>query len=426
MSTTRTEGRRRRVAARLLALAAVIGVAALGVSAAQAHREKGVTLTFWAGLTGGDHGTYVALINQFNATHPGIKVVTSYMPWDSIAQKLPAAWAAGTGPDIATPDYNAGTVHQYQKNGLLAPLNILGKGKGQVNPAVVAPGIKSAFTINGKLYAAPANWSTMMLYWNKDLFQKAGIAGPPKTMTQLLADAQKLSGSGQYGIALADNNTAPMWPIIIWASGGDIVNTKGCSALSTPQTVSGVSAFASAIKDNGITQIGLNGQDADNLFSAQKAAMEINGPWAAGEYTPAKVNYGIAPVPLGSSGKPVTAALTVPMVASAKSKHLAQAETFFAWFLSKPVQVYLAVHANYPPARTDMANSAGLKKNPLAASFASATPAARLYLPTLANFNDVNTNIFTPAIQSVERGSNVASTLAGATKQLNKAVGCKS
>jgi multiple sugar transport system substrate-binding protein len=431
MSTTdlriRAERPKRRVGARLLALAAVAGVAALAVSTAQANRTKAVTLSFWSGLTGGDHATYVALINQFNATHPGIKVVANYMPWDSIAQKLPSAWAAGTGPDIATPDYNAGTVHQYVKNGLLAPLNgVLGKGKGQVNPAVVAPGIKAAFTINGHLYAAPANWSTMMLYWNKDLFQKAGIAGPPKTMSELLADAQKLSGSGQYGIALADNNTAPMWPIIIWAGGGDIVNTKGCSVLSSSKTVSAVSAFATAINKGGITQIGLNGQDADNLFSAQKAAMEINGPWAAGEYTPAKVNFGIAPVPVGSSGKPVTAALTVPMVASAKSKHLAAAETFFAWFLSKPVQVYLAVHANYPPARTDMAGNAGLKKNPLAANFASETSAARLYLPTLADFNDVNTNIFTPAIQSVERGADVASTLANATTQLNKAVGCKS
>lgn len=430
MSTTdlriRAEAPRWRAVVRLLALAAVVAVAALAASSAQATRTKAVTLTFWSGLTGGDHTTYVELINQFNATHPGIKVVADYMPWDSIAQKLPTAWAAGTGPDIATPDYNAGTVHQYVKNGLLAPLDgVLGKGKGEVNPAVVAPGIKSAFTINGHLYAAPANWSTMMLYWNKDLFQKAGIAGPPKTMTQLLADAQKLSGSGQYGISLADNNTAPMWPIIIWAGGGDIVNTKGCSVLGSAKTISAVSAFATAINKGAITQIGLNGQDADNLFTAQKAAMEINGPWAAGEYN-GKVNFGIAPVPIGSSGKAVTAALTVPMVASAKSKHLAAAKTFFQWFLSKPVQVYLAVKANYPPARTDMANSAGLKKNPLAANFASETPAARLYLPTLADFNDVNTNIFTPAIQSVERGASVASTFANASKQLNKAVGCKS
>jgi multiple sugar transport system substrate-binding protein len=421
----RTALSRRQVGAGLLALTVALGCAATVARSAQA-KAKPVTLTFWAGLTGGDHTTYVALIKQFNASHPGIKVVVDYMPWDSIAQKLPTAWASGGGPDIATPDYNAGTVREYQKNGLIAPLTILGKGSGQVNPAVVAPAIKAAFTIKGKLYAAPANWSTLMLYWNKTMFQKAGISGPPTTMTQLIADAEKLTGNGQYGISLADNNTAPMWPILLWAGGGDIVNAKNCSALGTSKAAAAVTPFATAISKDGITQVGLNGQAADNLFSAQKAAMEINGPWAAGEYEPAHVKFGIAPVPIGSTGKRVTAALTVPMVASAKSPHLAQAQTFFEWMLSKPVQAYLGIHANYPPARTDMANNAALKKNPLAAQFASQTPYARLYLPTLADFNDVNNNVFTPAIEQMERGANVGSTLKSASAQLDQMVGCKS
>jgi ABC-type glycerol-3-phosphate transport system substrate-binding protein len=413
-----------RIGTGLVVTGLAAGIAASAAAPSQAKSAKPVTLTFWAGLTGGDHATYVALIKKFNATHPGIKVVATYLPWDSIAQKLPTAMASGSGPDIATPDYNAGTVREYQKNGLLAPLHILGSGSGEVNPAVVAPGIKSAFTIKGKMYAAPANWSTLMLYWNKTLFKAAGIAGPPTTMTQLIADAEKLTGSGKYGIALADNNTAPMWPILIWAGGGDIVNSKNCSALGSHQAASAVTPFATAIAKDGITQVGLNGQAADNLFSAQKAAMEINGPWAAGEYEPAHVKFGIAPVPVGSNGKRVTAALTVPMVASAKSKHLAQAETFFEWMLSKPVQDYLAIHANYPPARTDMAHDPGLKKNPLAGQFASQTPYARLFLPTLANFNAVDTNVFTPAIEQVERGANVASTLKAASSQLDSLVGC--
>jgi multiple sugar transport system substrate-binding protein len=425
---TQTGKRRGWIASAIIVGASLVGASVLGVASAQAgHNAKPVTLTFWSGLTGGDHATYVALIKKFNATHPTIKVVVTYQPWDSIAQKLPAAIASGSGPDIATPDYNAGTVRQYIKNGLLAPIDgMLGKGSNHVDASVIAPAIKSAFTVNGHLYAAPANWSTMMLYWNKTLFSQAGIAGPPTTMTELIADAQKLTGSGVYGIAIADNNTAPMWPILIWSGGGDIVDAKGCSALGKASTISAVSAFATAIHQNGISQVGLSGQDADNLFAAQKAAMEINGPWAAGEYTPAHVTYGIAPVPVGASGKAVTAALTVPMVVNAKSKHVAEAEAFFAWFLSKPTQVYLAVHANYPPARTDMAHNAGLAQNPLAAGFASETPSARLFLPTLANFNHVNTDIFTPAIQSAERGADVATTLNGASQALNKAGGCKS
>ena len=156
-------------------------------------------------------------------------------------------------------------------------------------------------------------------------------------------------------MAIADHATIAMWPIFIWANGGNILNAAGCSDLDSPKTVQAVSTWANLIVKDDITQVGLAGQDADNLFSAQKAAMEINGPWAIGEYVPAQVNFGLAPVPVGAIGKPVTTASTVPMVLNAKSKNMAAALTFFAWWMSKPAQAGLAEGVGYPPSRTDMA-----------------------------------------------------------------------
>ena len=125
-------------------------------------------------------------------------------PWDTIDQKLPTAMGSGAVPDIATPDYNVGTIREYIKQGLVAPIDsLLGNGPNQVPASVIPPAIKSAFTVNGQLYAAPANWATLELYWNKTLFAKAGIAGPPKTMTQLQQDAVKLTvKSGSTGQAV--------------------------------------------------------------------------------------------------------------------------------------------------------------------------------------------------------------------------------
>ena len=116
----------------------------------------------------------------------------------------------------------------------------MGSGPNQVPASVIPPAIKAAFTVNGHLYAAPANWATLELYYNKTLFAKAGIAGPPKTMTQLQQDAVKLtvkSGSRvtQYGMAIADHSTIAMWPIFIWANGGNILNATGCSDLDSPE-----------------------------------------------------------------------------------------------------------------------------------------------------------------------------------------------
>jgi multiple sugar transport system substrate-binding protein len=284
--------------------------------------------------------------------------------------------------------------------------------------------------VNGHLYAAPANWATLELYYNKTLFAKAGIAAPPKTMTQLQQDAVKLtvkSGSRvtQYGMAIADHATIAMWPIFIWANGGNILNAQGCSVLDSPKTVQAVSSWANLIVKDQITQVGLAGQDADNLFSAQKAAMEINGPWAIGEYVPAQVDFGLAPVPVGAIGKLVTTGSTVPMVVNAKSKNMAAALTFFAWWMSKPAQAGLAEGVGYPPSRTDMASYPGLTKNPYVAGFTAESPDAQLYLPTLANFNYVDSSIFSPAIAAAERGGNVNTILQAASQQLNQAVGCK-
>lgn len=85
------------------------------------------------------------------------------------------------------------------------------------------PDLLRSLKINGHYYGAPANYATLMLYWNKTLFSKAGLSKPPATLAQMQADAIKLSHTGQYGIALADHDTTAMWPILMWQQGGDIV-----------------------------------------------------------------------------------------------------------------------------------------------------------------------------------------------------------
>jgi multiple sugar transport system substrate-binding protein len=404
------------------------GGATSGAAAATAASGPKVTLTYWSGFTGGDGPTYVSLVKEFNDTHPNIQVNMQVQPWDTIAQKLPTALKTGSGPDIATPDYNVGTIRNYITDGLIAPIDdLIGTGPDQIAAGVMPKTLTDGFTVDGHLYAAPANFATLMLYYNKTLFAAAGITAPPTTMTELRADAVKLTKKGtQYGISLADNATIAMWPILIWADGGDIVDSTNCSALSTPATVAAVSSWASLIAKDGISPVGQTGQGADNLFAANKAAMEINGPWATGAYTAAKVNYDVAPVPVGSTGKPVTLASTVPMVLSAKSKHKAAALTFFAWWNSKTAQEGLAKGSGYPPSRTDMTGDAALTANPFVPKFAAQASSARLYLPDQAQFAHIDGDNFSTAIDKATRGSDVGSVLKTASSAINQLTGCKS
>src|SRR5690348_575697 len=97
-------------------LAVCAGVALAALSACTVGGTSGppakVTLNFWTGFTGGDRPAYESLIKQFNDGHPNIQVTMDVQPWDTIGQKLPAALGTGQGPDLATPDYNAGTIRQ--------------------------------------------------------------------------------------------------------------------------------------------------------------------------------------------------------------------------------------------------------------------------------------------------------------------------
>lgn len=390
----------------------------LGIHAAAADPVK---LTYWSGFTGGDKQAYLDLIKKFNDTHPDIQVDYQLQPWDSIAQKLPTAIISGSGPDLATPDYNVATIQQYVANGLALPLDDL---VPQVGQGVLPQAVIDSFSVDGKLYAAPANYATLLLYYNKDLLKTAGIAAPPKTMAELQDDAVKLSnGQGQYGIALADNATIQMWPVLIWSDGGDLIANK-CSALADPKTVGTVEKWSGLIRDKKISPVGSTGQDADNLFAAGKAAFEINGPWAAGQYKTAGINFDVAAVPVGDSGKPVTLASTVPTIVSSKTTHPKEAQVFLAWWLSKDTQAQLSTAAAYAPSRNDMSNDPSITSNPTVAAFAAQVPNARLYLPTEKDFAKIDTGIFIPAIQSAEQNGNAADALKAANGQLNKLLGC--
>jgi ABC-type glycerol-3-phosphate transport system substrate-binding protein len=413
-------------ARKLLALAAA-GVMLAGVSGcASPDQSSGdvVTLTYWSGFTGGDKQAYEDLIQKFNDEHENIQIDYVLQPWDSIAQKLPTSIASGSGPDLATPDYNVATIQQYAANGLALPLDdLIGDGDTQVPEGVLPDTIVDSFTVDGKLYAAPANFATLLLYYNKGLLDAAGIE-VPTTMQQLQdASAALADGNGQYGIAIGDHDTIAVWPVLMWADGGDLI-TDGCSALASDESVSAVSTWATLIHDQKVSPIGASGQDADNLFSAGKAAFEINGPWAAGAYESAGVEFGLAPVPVGASGEPVTLGSTVPTIVSSSTKHPKEAQEFLAWWLSKDTQAQLSTAAAYAPSRTDMADDPAVTSNPTVAAFTAEVPNARLYLPTEKDFAKIDRDIFTPAIQSATQTGDASAALTSANEQLNTLLGC--
>lgn len=419
----------RRMIALLTAAASSIALSAGCSSSSGSSGANGVVqLSMLTGFTGPDEPSYQALISEFNATHPKIHVTMNVEPWATVGQKLPSSWATGQGPDLATPSSDPGSIFNYIKTNAVLPLDsAVGTGTDQIDSSAFPSTVKSAFTVDGKLYAVPANMATLVLYYNKDMFAQAGITAPPATEADFVADAKKLTLGGsqpsQYGLSLADNNTIQMWPVLQWMGGGDIIGSDNCAEVDNSASVAALTQWADLVKDEHISPIGQAGADADTLFSSKKAAMEINGPWAADGYRKAGINLGIAEVPVGSGG-PVTLASTVPLMIERTSKHVAQAEEFLAWYTGKTAQTKFSQISGFPPARTDLGSA--VASNATVSIFAKALPYARLYLAGQPNATQIDTDVYVPFIQKIERGADVQSAANDAAKQINSLTGCKS
>lgn len=396
-------------------------------SSAGANAPAVTQLSMLTGFTGPDEASYQLLVKAFNASHPAIHVTMDVQPWAAIGQKLPASWATNQGPDLATPSSDPGSIFQYIKTNSVLPLSdAVGAGTSAINASAFPSAVRDAFTVGGKLYAVPANLATLVLYYNKTLFAKAGITSPPATQAQFIADAKKLTLGGgstptQYGLSLADNQTIQMWPILQWMNGGDIIDSKGCSELSQPASVQALTQWADLVKTDHISPVGQTGADADTLFSARKAAMEINGPWAAAGYKSDGIDLGIAEVPVGSAG-PVTLGSTVPLMIERTTPHKAAAETFLAWWTGTAAQTMFAKASGFPPARTDL--TAAVAGDAGVVPFAEALPHAKLYLAGQPEATEIDANVYVPFIGEITRGANVATAAAAASKQINALTGC--
>ncbi|RKR73441.1 sugar ABC transporter substrate-binding protein [Frondihabitans australicus] len=414
-----------RTAALAVVGAMSVALALSGCSSSSGSTSSGpVTLQLWTGFTGGDRPGYAQIVKDFNASHKDVQVKLTVESWDTITQKLPSAWLTGSGPDIAAPSSDPNAIADYVKTNSLLPITNTGSGDSKINTSDLIKSTIDEYTYNGKLYAVPANYTTLSLYYNKKLFAAAGITNPPTTVAEMATDAQKLTKGGVYGISLADNATIQMWPVLQWLEGGDIVNSNNCSVVQTAAGQKSLETWANLVAKDKVSPVGQTGAQADSLFSAGKAAMEINGPWAAPGYKSAGIDLGIATIPTGVDGKSVTLGSTAPLAISAKTKYPKQAQEFLAYYTSKAVQKKFSLTTGFPSVRTDLNDDPQIKADPTISTFSSQEADARLYLPKVPNATKVDTDGETTLIGQITRGTSIATATKAAQSTINGLTGC--
>jgi multiple sugar transport system substrate-binding protein len=131
-------------------------------------------------------------IAEFNEDYPGIEVEQIHVPsnyWDKVA----AMFAAGTPPDLMYMGYPEMAL--YASEGTLLPLDDYMATDPEMSTDLFFPSLIDAFTYDGQLYGVSKDWNTQVLYYNKALFDGAGVSYPDDTWTwdNVLDAAKKMT-----------------------------------------------------------------------------------------------------------------------------------------------------------------------------------------------------------------------------------------
>jgi multiple sugar transport system substrate-binding protein len=294
------------------ALAAVL-VAALVLAAAAAargvHSNGPTKLTIWVGWSAGHELTsFQKLIDEYNRTHKNVSVKVVGGIDDN---KIVAAIRSGTAPDVVS-SFNSYNVGNYCGTGGWIDLTSMLK-KDNI-PSSTFPKATWYYTgYAGKHCALPLLADDYGLYYNKKLFKAAGITHPPKTISELTADAKKLTvrdKSGKITIAGFDpvvgfyENTPERW---IQAFGGKWIDSKGHSLIGTDPAWAKWATWQKSLVDwYGYSNlVRFQAQPIDEFtpsqaFETGKLAMNFDGEWRVAfiHNEHPNLDYGTAPMPV--------------------------------------------------------------------------------------------------------------------------------
>jgi len=285
-------------------------------SAAQAAE-----LVVWHAYRGAEKTAFekVAKLYETENASKGIKVTTLAIPYDAYADKISASVPRGKGPDVFI--YAQDRLGGWIESG--KTVEPIGFYMDDATRNQFLPGMLDAMTYKGTVYGLPLNYKSITLIYNKAL-----VKVPPKTSTELVKLAKKLTNaeSGRYGLAYWYTNFY-FHAALMNAFGGHVFDKDGKLVLDSPQTVASIKLMMKWYKQDGIMPAEPSEALLMSMFNEGKVAILFNGPWFIGEISPS-INYGLALLPVidEAGKKPMRPWLTIEgayVSASSKQKELA-------------------------------------------------------------------------------------------------------
>ncbi|WP_099469873.1 ABC transporter substrate-binding protein [Konateibacter massiliensis] len=245
-------------------------------------KVEGETITFWHSMGGVNGEAIQYLVDKFNNENTeGITVNAEYQgSYDEAINKLKSAQIGNMGADLVQ-IYDIGTRFMID-SGWVVPMQDLIDADGY-DVTQIEPNIAAYYTVEDKLYSMPFNSSTPILYYNKDIFDKAGITEIPASFSEIGAISDKLVAEGGASEAIAIGIYGWFFEQFVCKQQLNYVNngngrSEGATAVEFDSNGAAYNILKAwkELADKGYApNMGRGDEDAITDFSAGKAAMTL-------------------------------------------------------------------------------------------------------------------------------------------------------
>ncbi len=297
-----------------------------------------------------------AIVDAFHQAEPKITVKPVVSDWDTYWDKLQTGLAGGAAPDVFAMD--GPLFPDYAGRDVLLDLTPYVQAESYPLTDLNELAVKDFTTKDGKQMGLPRDLNVIALFYNKDLFDAAGVAYPDASwdwakLTEVAKQLTKdTNGDGkvdQWGLYTETTDMENYWSSLVWQNGGDILSPDGATTvLDTPQASGGIQFLQDLIwKEKAVPDPALFAETGD-AFEQGKAAMEVNGSWLVATDEAAGLKFGIAPLPKGPAGQATSVNPTGAVIA--KSSKSPDAAWAFVKYLASPAaqQQIMALKASLP------------------------------------------------------------------------------
>ncbi len=355
--------------ASIVAIALLCGSAPLwatGVeegAGAEAAEPVELTFTYWGSPF--EREAVEQMLQAFNDSHPNIQVRGQHIP-DGYAEKISTMVAAGTPPDVGYL-YEA-LAFGWAQEGVIADLTPHFKADPEASNRLPA----TYYNYDGgtKTIGTNAAAETMILYYNKDLFDAAGVDYPPSqaaeawTWEEFVAAARKLTVDRNGNNADSDafdpesidvfGVSFPSWwggylPMI-YSNGGQLASDDGTRLmLNEPEAVEALQALQDLVYVHHVAPTPAQAEAMPSqavMMQSGKVAMGVNGHWAILDYSQLEFDWSLGVLPYHKEA--VTILLGSPSVVFAGTEHPDEAFEFYK-FHNDPAQVDLYAKGLWMP-----------------------------------------------------------------------------